>query len=482
MGELASLRRARGLRVLAVGLMSLLMVALMSYALGAQELTAGPPDLGGSSKGVDRESAEPGDRLHYSIVLSNSGTSLAAGVVVTDALSSELTYVAQTLAVVGGGLYGESNGVITWTGGVNVGSPIMISFDATLSDTLAPGHLVTNTVAITGTGALLVRTAVTEIISETAGTSVFLPMVSRAPSPPTLNPIPFPDGSNQWTVSWSWNGAAAPHYELQEATRPDFVSAVSYDMGSTTSKAFSHAPSFANTFYYRVRVTVSGMTSQWSNIESVTGTYLDEFDSSSSGWAIRRQDTDDVNNGIWYSGGNLVVSVGGRWDYAIASPLAKAPALPYRIKTWVKWDEPDNLHSYGLIFGGDWDGRACPNSDYSSCFNHYYRLNIVWHGAPSSVWVQLKRIDYHDPIDNGGGGVTLWGYKDVSVPNPQGWNEWTVEVLATGTIKVYVNGNLAITVTDSMYINDPYFGVFASADEYLGSRPWFGWYRVERTP
>jgi uncharacterized repeat protein (TIGR01451 family) len=477
--ELASLRQARGIRLLAVGLISALMLVVMAQALAAQESVAGPADLTGSSKGVSLESAEPGDQLHYSIVISNSGDELAAYVVMTDDLPSELTLLTPTVTIEGGGLSGISDGVITWTGGVNVGYPIVISFDATVTEGLSAGHLVTNTAAITGTGELLLRSAVTEIISETVGSTVYLPLVYRAPDPPTLNPIPYPGSSNQWTVSWSWDGEGVPDYELQESTRPDFASAVSYDMGSSTSKAFAYAPSFSNTYYYRVRVTVNGMPSNWSNTRSVTGNYYDGFNSSSSGWAIRRQDTDDVNNSSWYQDGNFVLNIGGRWDYGIAAPLAKAPALPYRIKTRVKWDDPDNLHSYGIIFGGDWDGRTCPNSDYSSCFNHYYRLNVVWHGSSESVSVQLKRIDYHGS-DNSGGGVALWGYNEVSVPDPDGWNEWTVEVRASGEIRVYANGSLAFTKTDSTYISNPYFGVFASSNEYLGARPWFTWYRVDR--
>ncbi len=477
MDELASLRREKGLRVLAVGLMSLLMVVLLVQALSAQESLPVGADLSGSSKSVNRDSASPGARLRYTIVLSNSGDQLASNVVMTDALPAELSY-AGTLTVLGGGLWGENNGVITWTGGVNVDSQVEISFDALVSDSLTAGDLVTNTAVITGSGELLLRNAVTEIVSETL---TYMPVFRKDLPPPTLLAIPFPTTSNQWTVSWTWNRDDVPDYELQESQSADFASAVTYDMGTSTSKLIDHSGTFNHEYYYRVRVSAGGATSGWSAPRSLIG-YFDPFSSSSSGWAIRRQDTDDTDNDSWYQDGMFVLEVGGRWDYALASPLAPAPALPYRIKTNVWLHEPDNLNSYGIIFGGDWDGRTCPNADYSSCFNHYYRLNVIWHGAPDSYWVQLKRIDYHTEDTNAGKGVTLWGYEDVEVGeghDPDGWNEWTIDVRADGYIAVYVNGNFVFAVRDDTYVKNPYFGVFASADEYCCARPFFGSYSIE---
>ncbi len=475
-----TLHQTRGYRVLWVAVLSLLMILLLAQALAAQEPAAEPPDLSGSYKEVDLDRVEPSSQLHYTIVLSNNGGSLASGVVLTDELPTALAYETGTLAVDGGGTWGEHNGVITWTGGVNVGAPVVVSFDAVVSDSLTAGEFVTNTATITGTGEYLLRQVVTEIISETVGGTVYLPLIAKSPRPPTLNPVSHPSSSNTWTVSWSWDGIGVPDYVLQESQSADFGSAITYDMGSATSKLISHVPSFNNRYYYRVQVVVNGIASGWSGVRSVAGGYEDSFNSSSSGWAIRRQDTDDINNGSWYENGGFVLSIGGRWDYAIASPLAVAPSPPYRISTRVKWlENPDNLHSYGLIFGGDWNGQACPNADYSSCFNHYYRLNVVWHGPDTSMLVQLKRIDYHDPDSNAGGGVTLIDYFDAAVKPQNEGNVWMIEVQANGTIKLYVNGNLLRTVTDSTYVNNPYFGVFASSNEYLGSRPWFDWYKVE---
>ena len=257
-----------------------------------------------------------------------------------------------------------------------------------------------------------------------------------------------------------------------------------YDVGNVTTYDFQKSISTENYFCYRVRALTANYYSNWSNVECVAGNYYDDFSSSSSGWDIRRQDTDDIENYNYYENGNYVLEIDGRWDYGLAAPLKPAPTPPYSIKTRVRLESADNLNSYGLIFGGDWNGQPCPNADYSSCFNHYYRLNIVWFGSVEYMKLELKRIDYHDPNSNSGRGVELIPFSDIKVGSPtSGWKEWEVKVFPDGTIQVFLGDTLVGQAVDATYVNDyPYFGVFASSNEYLGAEPWFDWYSVEMLP
>lgn len=452
----------------------------------AQEREPLPPDLSGSVKQVDKEEAQPGDTLRYTVVISNGGDQPAPNVWLTDALPVDVAYISDSISVSGGGLFGVSNNVITWTGAVNNEASVHISFDALLTDTLISGAEITNTANVNLNGTILTRTAVTTIFTDTSST-LWLPINLKSlplPPLPTLAPIDGPGVDNDWTLTWSVTDATyVDEYEVQEATDPGFEDATTITTTDATSLEVTKEPSPYHSYYYRVRaIGPSGMSS-WSNVEQVIGNYRDEFNDGRTGWTIRRQDTDDIENYSYYNAGHFVLEIDGRWDYGIAAPMQPAPDGAYAIETSVRMESPDNLHSYGIIFGGDWDGSTCPNSDYSSCLNHYYRLNIIWFGSPDSFKVIFSRIDRHAPINNAGRGPTLFERDTVRVNEPpSGYQVWRIEVRPSGLIRVLVNGNLVEEVIDDTYVDDPYFGVFASTDEYLGSEPWFDWYDVSVLP
>jgi len=454
--------------------------------LQAQEREPLPPDLSGSVKHVDKEEAEPGETLNYTVVISNQGDEPAATVSVTDALPAHVAYISDSISVLGGGLYGVSGNVVTWTGAVNNASSVQISFDAVLSDTLMSGDEVTNTVNLNFDGSILTRTAVTAVFTDTSDT-VWLPAIPTSiPLPPTpdLGPIPGPGVDNAWTLVWSVsNSVYVDEFEVQEASDPDFSDAITV---ATTIDYFLEVekdPSPYNVYYYRVRGVGPAGPGPWSDAQKVIGNYRDDFRDGTTGWAIRRQDTDDIENYSYYNDDHFILEIDGRWDYGIAAPMKPAPEGPYAIETRVRLNEPGNLNSYGLIFGGDWDGTRCPNSDYSSCLNHYYRLNIIWFASPDSFKVSLSRIERHDPNTNAGRGPTLWERDAVQVSRPpRSYQVWRIEVYPTGLIRLLVNDSLVTEVTDDTYVDDPYFGIFASTDEYLGSEPWFDWYDVSVLP
>jgi uncharacterized repeat protein (TIGR01451 family) len=297
-----------------------------------------------------------------------------------------------------------------------------------------------------------------------------------------------PDPNNAWQVSWTNGGSGVTTYELQESHDPAFSSPVIYDVDSTLNYNFQHSLSPNNFYCYRARAAVFGHLGLWSNVECVRGGYRDDFTDTSTNWAIRRQDTDDVDNHSYYQeqdGDNyFVLEIDGRWDYALASPLRPAPEPPYMIEARVRLNEPDNLNTYGFVFGGDWNGTSpCPNPTYTDCFNHYYRLMFLWFGHQHDLRLQLKRIDSHTPGNNTGKGKTLIDFEGVNVGSPpEGFKIWRIQVGADGLIEIFIDDRKVAQFVDDTYVNNPYFGVFAATDEYLGAEPWYDWYKVTPLP
>lgn len=473
----------RGRLLLISAIISTLMLAGLWQSLSAQELDPRPPDLTNSEKQVDAAQALPGDVLQYAIEISNEGTETAAAVTMTDPLPSGLQLITESLQLSGGGTMTYSGNVITWTGAVNNGAAIQLHFDAQITDTIAAGTWITNTAFITGTGELIAPSAGTQVVSET-DFLIFMPVwLSPVPQPPvpSLAPISGPNAGNTWTVSWSVNNNTyVDEYELQQSHDPDFDTVDTYNT-TESSQDFNHPASPFNTYYYRVRSIGPAGISDWSQVRSITGNYRDDFKSDTTGWTIRRQDLDDTENYSRYQNNHFVMEIDGRWDYGIGAPMAMAPAAPFAIETSVRLVSADNLNSYGIIWGADYNGGDCTpvRANVNNCFTHYYRLNIIWFGSPDRMHYQLSRIDSHDPMNNTGRGPNLLPFREVTVnTRSEDYQVWRVEHHANGDIKLFVNGDQFDSTNDTTYLGDRYFGVFASSDEYLGSEPWFDWYSV----
>lgn len=472
-------------RVIAgIGVSLLSAFVLVVIVVGALLAAPSAANLGGSSKTVNRSQAFPGETLQYTVIISNSGNTAVPNVVMTDTLPAGLAYqtgsLTYTLDSAVMTSFGESNGVINWTGVVSQVGSVVIYYSAVLTDNLTASDEILNSVSITGTGTLITRTAATTIITST---QMYFPIIFQPVPVPHLNSVPEVNSNNQWTVSWTDVNVGGASYELQEDSNASFASPTTINAGAGLSHLFTHPASINNYYCYRVRAMANDVFSGWSNTQCAFGNYSDDFTNISSGWAIRRQDTDDTANSSYYINNNFIIKIGGRWDYAIAAPMVPAPASSYKIETAVKLtDGIDNLHTYGIIFGGDWNGQPCPIGDYSSCFNHYYRLQVIWYGNPNKLRVDLKRIDYHDSKNVGRGNVTLFGFYDVTVPDANNWNKWTIMVRSDGRIDVYVNGALAGSGVDTMYINDRYFGGYAASNEYLGTAAVFDWFTVTALP
>lgn len=474
----------RRLLILSILGATFLFIAVFGTLL-AQEGETDPADLSTSEILVSDTEALPGDVISYRILVSNTG-GLPAGVVLTDTLPIGLTIVSDSLSITDDrGSYQHDNRILTWSDTISDSEQLEIGFSALISDSLLTRTVLSNTVEISGAGTLLTLNASTTVVTGTStvvtDTSLLFPLM-RTPLPiPVLSLQSATDMNNNWTIGWSpvqYGGAF--QYEVQEDVDPDFSNPQSTILSSsTTTMDVNKQASWKNLYLYRVRVVTNSLVGPWSNTLYVVGNYSDDFDDPNSGWILRREDTDTTDNRTFYEDGNFVHRMRSGWDSMIGGPLMPAPQPPYRIESRIQLQGRDNLHSYGLVFGGDWDGSLCPNSDFTSCYNQYYRLLVLWFGNNDELKYQLKRINSHDEDNGHGRGSTLIGFREVDVNEPSGdWQVWSVEVHPNGDIKIFVNGNQVGETTDTELIDRPYFGTFSAVDEYTGLRAEFDWYTV----
>jgi uncharacterized repeat protein (TIGR01451 family) len=487
---LAVLRGGRRAAVAVAITLATISLLIAVQTLRAQQLVPSEPEAPEIQlvKSVSKNQATAGSTLGYTVVLSNSGTEWA-GAMFTDTLPAGLTYVAGSLTVVGGPP-GEGGNVITWSGAVNVNTPITLTFSALLDSSLPAGEVITNTaeVEVTATGEVLTVTTTTTIVEQT-DTNLYLPLISKpvpVPGPVTLNPISRPNSSNQWIISWSGGSVHTTGYELQESHTSDFSAVTTYpiDDHNATARQANHPPSFRNVYYYRIRAVGPGGHGPWSGTQMVIGGYRDDFNDNTSGWAIRRT-TFIEKVRTWYEPYNngqdnrLIMQVEDSWDWGITSPLAPAPSIPYAIEYRAEIAHLGNLVSHGVVFGGDWNGQPCPDwssvpgvYQHTNCFNHFYNTNIIWHGPLSLIFEWVDRLVWCPEC--GGSpmkrlGDTPW-HPITGVPNvnANGANTYRVEVRANG-IRLFANNQQYFQTNHTTWVNEPYFGIFASTDEYSNS-------------
>jgi uncharacterized repeat protein (TIGR01451 family) len=302
-----------------------------------------------------------------------------------------------------------------------------------------------------------------------------------------------PNSANAWTVNWVTN-SVPPSFELQEAKNPNFEGATTLNIpGGTLSRAFNPNPTFDNVYYYRIRAVDADGHSNWSNTVRVIGGYRDDFTNSNSGWAVRRASYYDTNNIslVWYGDAaepnSLIILMDDRWDWMLVSPLRPAPELPYVIEYRSRIHNAVNLASGGIVYGGDWNGQACPDLgnvyETNNCFNNFYTHNYIWYGPVKLLFEQVNELIWCPTC----GGALLKRYgptQDIGDIHGNGapsiaYHTYRVEVRSTGA-RLYVNNSFIREFTDTTWINNnrPYFGVFASTDEYKPSIWFFEYFQV----
>ena len=129
--------------------------------------------LEGSRKSVQPTLPVPGDTLFYTIRLYNPGPAMP-GVRVTDTIPSNVYYLGDLWASAGS--YGQTDGVITWSGTVSASVPITITFSVTATEQIATSYAIVNTALINdGQGEVWSRQA-TAFVN---GYTVYLPLIRR---------------------------------------------------------------------------------------------------------------------------------------------------------------------------------------------------------------------------------------------------------------------------------------------------------------
>lgn len=344
--------------------------------------------------------------------------------------------------------------------------------------------------SITGT----LSVSATVEVTHTEQYTSYLPVMFTPLESPQLSVVK-PNSSNQWQINWNSVGDGAT-YQIQESQDPDFQDLLSDETIPNTSKNFQHEPSPYNSYFYRVRTLYGSLKSGWS-IVKINGAYRDDFNEN-HGWAMRRTSllpwVLDKYYVIYDSEnwpGNLIIILDDRFDWFLASPMAQAPEVPYVIEYRSRNHLDANLVSGGIVLGGDWNGGPCPdlNNLYNSntCFNHFYTYNYIWHGPITLLFERVDALRFCKDLDCPGSQLKRTGdinetWPAFEVIDPAAsldWHTYRVEVRETG-MKLYIDGKFVREFIDSNYVHDPYFGVFASAEEYRQSI-WFYDY-IEVTP
>jgi len=103
------------------------------------------PNLETSTKAVDLADANPGDELEYTITLVNSGDMTAHNAVVLDEIPAYATYVDLSAGATGGSVeYQAAYNRIRWTGEVEPGSDVVITYRVEVDFPLNDGTVIEN--------------------------------------------------------------------------------------------------------------------------------------------------------------------------------------------------------------------------------------------------------------------------------------------------------------------------------------------------
>ncbi len=143
--------------------------------------------------------------------------------------------------------------------------------------------------------------------------------------------------------------------------------------------------------------------------------------------------------------------------YVIVSPLQAGPEPPYNIEMVVKLRSPrETGNQYGIIFGANYEGGDCPAlSPVDSCFSEYYEMRVRYYedGDKNRMDMKLKRRD------RDGDEPDLISWQRVSDIDEDGFIEWDVNVSESGKISISADDSFVDSDTDTLYIDNPYFGV-----------------------
>ncbi|MEE9615650.1 MAG: hypothetical protein V3T90_01415 [Anaerolineae bacterium] len=160
------IRMRRLVWALLAGTSALLLATALSLLLSHFQALAQPAAEVAAlqvNKNVNTNVAAPGNTLIYTIRIQESGSPLTLWM--TDTLPEEVTYVADSLQLLGPGNAGFSNGVITWTAAsFGWNQTAVITFSAQISSEITYANVV-NTAQVTGTGEPIEDSAETTVVA-----------------------------------------------------------------------------------------------------------------------------------------------------------------------------------------------------------------------------------------------------------------------------------------------------------------------------
>lgn len=340
----------RSTRALLAGASALLLVACLSLLLSHFRVLA-QPEAGNlvASKSVYPSTARPGERLTYTVYITNTGDEPVSAAWMTDSLPLEVNYFGGPTATMG--TSGRAGNVITWTGLLTPNDVVAIDFTVQIADATGGDARFSfvNTAEITGAGSL-----VTSSVEATAIVTfeTWFPLIFyKYPPIPDLNDIPDPStADNSYTVSWQPVDVPVDRYVLQESTDANFGSVTEEWQTTATSQLVTKGTAHGS-LYYRVRADKDDRWGQgpWSAVKSVALrlNYYDTFSSSSSGWGTHTADCclDGCDSGtnrehlnykynLYYSGGRYHVNIpqdcrsgGQNGDTRHIYPLSFVPGI-----------------------------------------------------------------------------------------------------------------------------------------------------------
>lgn len=447
-------------------------------------------------KTANTDWAKPGETVTYTITIRNTGTGGDATVTarMTDTLPAELTFVDNSLNATLGD-FGESGGVITWTAEMFGNNYTAVVTFSAVTDSNINGVDVANTAQVSGNGTLIQDTY--ELLVQEGPRTTYFPIIFKNYPPiPVLNAIPDPDANYDYTVSWSAVDVAIDHYVLQESKSSNFSSVTEYQT-TATSKLINKSVSDTDTFYYRVR---ADKASQWgdgpySNVQSVMvgWEYFDDYSNYKSGWPrvwgktraalyqVHPNEAPDCpGSDCDYDDGDgyIIIRRNGSDPRARFGPGVKIPSNNYKIEFDARWWDAQYNSTYQVFFGSD-----NPFTDADDLGGSYYalqvRINTFGDYCEYSL-IEHKQTRVSESTDflinwtkeNG----IYCGQQTRSTSKK--WNHWEIKRDGS-TIKIYVNGSLLATKSDSSYGANRYFGVGCTIYEGLTpSKPEFDNFKV----
>jgi uncharacterized repeat protein (TIGR01451 family) len=138
------------------------------------------PNLSTSTKSVDKSTVSAGDGLTYTITLTNTGTADTTANV-TDTLPANVTWADQFSASTGTPIWDGGHNRLLWSGPVDVGIPVTITYQVTVNVGVPGGTLITNTATVDDRAGNVseTRPVTVAVASEAPGIAVYLPIITK---------------------------------------------------------------------------------------------------------------------------------------------------------------------------------------------------------------------------------------------------------------------------------------------------------------